>query len=169
MPPEAQTFLALMDYAVAATSIPIGVACLFFPRLITKRLEDHQAREKLCKTLRVIGILALISGITAILSLVREAEQNGARAVIESIEQARQRLENSAPGIARAESFVSDLRSIDTTKAPSDLKDALNSYIESVEGGLMGWQPGESSAEADARIGRAHQDLKAAVLKYSSD
>lgn len=169
MPPEAQAFLALMDYAVAATSIPLGVVCLFFPRLITKRLEDHQTRAKLCKTLRVIGILALISGITAALSIVRETEQNEARAVVERIDLARQRLESSAPGVARAESFVSDLRSIDTAKAPSDLKDALKSYIESVESGLMGWQPGGSSAEADAKIGRAHQDLKAAILKYSSD
>jgi hypothetical protein len=169
IPPEIEALLAWMGWTVAAVSLPVGLVCLFFPRLLAKRVDDPQQQKKIYRTFRVLGTVALVSGIWAILNNWQASMKSGTIAAIVQLADAQQKLEKSPPGVARAEAFVQNLRNIDTSDTPSDLKDAFDAYIDSLESALSEYRAGGSLPASDSDISQAKQQLKAAVLKYADD
>jgi DNA repair ATPase RecN len=76
-------------------------------------------------------------------------------------------VDQKPPTIARAEEFLHKLQAIDTKYAPTELQEALQEYITSVEQPLSAWKSGQDTTAYDQKIRERSQKLRAALKKYS--
>jgi hypothetical protein len=96
--------------------------------------------------------------------MVRQAHT---RFVMQDFADAVTRLEQSPPGIARAETFLGRLRTIKTGYAPREVKQALNDYIVALQNSIQALKSGQDTKPYDAALAQAKQKLIRSCRKYN--
>jgi hypothetical protein len=114
----------------------------------------------------VIAIASIAFAAFCVHDFIGMVHQTHARAVQQNFAVAVERLQNSSPGVERVETFVRDLKAIDTAYAPADVKSALRDYTEAFEQSLDALKAGRDTTLYGPVIAHAKEQLIAAVAKY---
>ncbi|HKI70324.1 MAG TPA: hypothetical protein VKA67_12085 [Verrucomicrobiae bacterium] len=110
----------------------------------------------------VVCSIFIVYFVHGFVDLVHQAH---ARYVEEDFAAAVDKLEKSPPGIPRVETFIANLKAIDTTYAPADVKQALHDYISALQKSFDALKAGRDTKPYDKAIAEARQRLIKSVEK----
>lgn len=119
------------------------------------------------RTLRFAGPCMILGGaVTLGFALAGGPSQLPARRVFVEFHQANADRQQRGNSLSSAQQFVADLRQLDLSRAPENLRSALTDYTAALAEGLAALQAGRSTAEADARMAEARRRLDAIEKTY---
>ena len=110
--------------------------------------------------------LSLLLGAYSIHGFVGLVHQTHTRYVEHDFIAAMHQLQQSPAGIERVETFIKQLKAIDTDYAPDDVKRGLHDYISSLQQSVEALQAGRDTRPYDKAIADSKERLIAACKKY---
>jgi predicted negative regulator of RcsB-dependent stress response len=125
----------------------------------------HPALKKK-STLFLLLILAILTGVFCVQTYLGKIHQTQAQSVATGFGAALYQLQNSPPGVARVETFIAALKTIESATAPAGVKEALRDYIAAVQQSLDAAKAGRDMKSYDPAIVRAKQKLSDSVRDY---
>lgn len=125
----------------------------------------HPALKKK-STFFLLLILAMLTGVFCVQTYLEKIHQTQAQSVATGFGAALYQLQNGPPGVARVETFVAALKTIETATAPAHVKEALHDYISAVQHSLDAAKAGHDIKPYDPAMARAKQKLSDSMQAY---
>lgn len=146
-------------------------ACLLAYGYLPRKPKDperlHEWRRKFGPLMKVLAPCLALGGLVQLgIGLSTEPANPAARRVFHEFYRANEARSNRGTTLNSAEQFVADLKRIETTEAPAELRHALSDYISALEDGLNRLRASQATGDADTRMTDAKQRLSTLEKKY---
>ena len=141
--------LITLVFGIYATLLAFG----YLPRKPKNPEMMLEWRRKFGGMMQVLGPLVALSGVaTLAIGLSRDPVNPASKRVFAEFHRANKTREAKGTNLPAAEVFVSDLRKIDLSKAPPELRAAVEDYTAALAEGIAAFKSGQKSPRADAQM-----------------
>ncbi|HEV2435160.1 MAG TPA: hypothetical protein VG077_04110 [Verrucomicrobiae bacterium] len=114
----------------------------------------------------LLFILAILGALYSIYSLAYLPRQAAVRQVKHQYNAAVEQLNQSPPGIGRAEEFIQQLKAINIDHAPAEIQRDLQEYADTLNQALQTLKKSGNTTAYDKTIARERDKLAADFKKY---
>jgi hypothetical protein len=150
--------------ALVALALCVGV---LYWRVYRRPIEADSGRFP--KRWLILLVVALICSVLAEVFAIYDRDSEATREVNRELGGAIKAWESKPPGIERGNELVRRLRSIDSSRAPADVRVAISEYAKALDDTLVVYRPGHEAAAAaiyDPIIAEKKNALDQALKKH---